>query len=234
MTKTVVLVHGAWTAGWVWHRVADRLHAAGVPVLAPDLPGRGDAPGPLGDLPADAAALGALLAEIDGEVVLAGHSYGGAVMSQAAPAAAAAHLVYVAGFCLDAGESFMPLRLAVTDDRTMADATRRTANPGEVVVDPAAARDVLFNRAPDAVAADAVARLGPHLARTFWQPVDVAAWREVEATYVRCGEDRALPPAVQDVMAARCDAVVALDADHHPHLSAPDELAALLEDRAAR
>ncbi len=140
------------------------------------------------------------------------------------------HLVYVAGFCLDVGEAFMPFRLEITDDRAMADATTRSDDRLDSIVRPEVATSVLFADVSADVAHRTVARLEPHAIRTFWEPVTRAPWRSVPSTYVRCTRDLALPPAVQTAMATRCSRVVDLDAGHSPHISVPDLVAAVIEE----
>ncbi len=98
MKPTIVLVHGAFAESASWNSVIQRLHADGYPVVA--------APNPLRSLSGDAAVVSSIVATIDGPVVLVGHSYGGAVISNAA----AGHehvkaLVFVAAFAPEAGES---------------------------------------------------------------------------------------------------------------------------------
>ena len=80
----VVLIHGAWHGAWCWDRVVPQLETAGVPTVAVDLPGHGASTEPLGDLYTHAAFVRDLLDGIDGPIVLCGHSYGGAVISEAA------------------------------------------------------------------------------------------------------------------------------------------------------
>ena len=95
---TVVLVHGAFAESASWNDVVASLLADGYPVVA--------AANPLRGLQADADYLRAVLAGVDGPIVLAGHSYGGSVMSEAADGNAAVKaLVYVASFILEEGES---------------------------------------------------------------------------------------------------------------------------------
>ncbi|GIF11383.1 alpha/beta fold hydrolase [Actinoplanes teichomyceticus] len=98
MKPTIVLVHGAFAESASWNEVTRRLLTDGYPVIA--------APNPLRSLSGDAAVVSSILATVDGPVVLVGHSYGGAVMSNAA----VGHdhvkaLVYVAAFAPEAGES---------------------------------------------------------------------------------------------------------------------------------
>src|SRR4051795_3308457 len=95
---TVVLVHGAFADASSWAGVIERLQASGVQVTAPANPLRGIA--------ADAAYIASVLGQIDGPVLLVGHSYGGAVITNAATEAPnVLGLVYVAAFAPDEGET---------------------------------------------------------------------------------------------------------------------------------
>jgi pimeloyl-ACP methyl ester carboxylesterase len=229
MTRTLVLVHGAWSGGWCWSRVRGALRERGITSYAPDLPGHGSSELPLGDLYSDAEFLREYLGNLGGELVLVGHSYGGAVMSEAALGLdTVVHLVYVTGFCLEEGEAFLPLRRSISQDTRMAGATVRPDGGSVVTVDSEAAIGVLFNTTPLPIALDAAARLGPQSVATFSQPVSGAPWRDVPSTYVRCSQDRAIPIDVQDAMAARCGTVRTIASDHSPYLSAVSELTDLL------
>ena len=98
-TPTVVLVHGGFADASFWAPVIEDLQAHNVPVLAP--------PNPLRGLAQDAEYIASYVNQIDGPVLLVGHSYGGAVISVAgASTPNAVGLVYVAAFALDEGESF--------------------------------------------------------------------------------------------------------------------------------
>ena len=105
MKTTVVLVHGAWHGAWCFDRVIPLLEEAGVPALAVDLPGHGGDEGPFTDLHGDAAYVWATLDGIDGEVVLLGHSYSGAVITEAGVHPSVRHPVYLCAMALDLGES---------------------------------------------------------------------------------------------------------------------------------
>jgi pimeloyl-ACP methyl ester carboxylesterase len=98
MKPTIVLVHGAFAESASWNEVTRRLLTDGYPVIA--------APNPLRSLSGDAAVVSGILATVDGPVVLVGHSYGGAVMSNAAVGHDHVRaLVFVAAFAPEAGES---------------------------------------------------------------------------------------------------------------------------------
>lgn len=92
---TVPLVHGAWHCRWCWERVTALLSKAGIASVAVDLPGHGDDAGPLGDLHADADRVRRVLDPPAGPVELAGHSYGGAVITDAGAHPAVARRVYL-------------------------------------------------------------------------------------------------------------------------------------------
>src|SRR4051812_44927980 len=98
-TPTVILVHGGFADSSYWTPVIQRLQADDIPVLAP--------PNPLRGLAHDAEYIASYVNQVDGPVLLVGHSYGGAVISVAgASTPNAVGLVYVAAFALDEGESF--------------------------------------------------------------------------------------------------------------------------------
>ena len=94
----MLLVHGAFADGSMWSGVIAELQAAGIGVIAPA--------NPLRSLGSDAGYIASVAGEIDGPVMLAGHSYGGAVITAAGSMAGnIIGLVYVTAFALDEGES---------------------------------------------------------------------------------------------------------------------------------
>ena len=138
---TVVLVHGAWHGAWCWDAVRSRLDAAGVPNVAVDNPSVARASASLHD---DADNVRRVLDEIGGPVVLVGHSYGGAVITDAGSHDAVRRLVYVTAFVVDDGESVMQNDLTGGEDTTLLEALQMD---GDIVrVDPAAPRRGLLPR----------------------------------------------------------------------------------------
>jgi pimeloyl-ACP methyl ester carboxylesterase len=230
--STVVLVHGAWHGAWAWSRILPGLAAQGVPTVALDLPGHGDSPLPLGDLSGDAAFVVEQLGGIGGPVVLVGHSYGGAVITEAASHVPdVERLVYVAAFCLDEGESVSGIANAWPEQAALGAAIRHV--DGVFALDPDLAAAALYNTCPPDEIEAAVALLGPQPPASFFQPVTTASWRGLPSTYVVCEQDRAVPPALQRHMAQRCGEVVVWDCDHSPFLSRIDDTVALLARLAA-
>jgi len=105
---TVVLVHGAFADSSSWNPVVAKLQRLGYPVLA--------AANPLRGLTTDSQYLASVMATVDGPVVLVGHSYGGAVITNAATGNANVKaLVYIAAFALDQGESLASISAQFPD-----------------------------------------------------------------------------------------------------------------------
>jgi pimeloyl-ACP methyl ester carboxylesterase len=242
VTTSVVLVHGAWHGAWCFERVLPLLAAAGIPALAIDLPGHGDDPGPLLDLHGDAARVREVLDGLDGDCVLLGHSYGGAVITEAGNHPAVRHLVYLCAFALDEGETCVEAATAAAQATGFDFATHTGPNLAEAIVAgddgnttiaPDLASACLYNDCDPATAAQAVARLGPQPAVTLVDVPTNQAWRERPSTYVVCTEDLAVPPDIQRVMAQRCTTTVEWPASHSPFLSMPERFVSLLSDLVA-
>lgn len=238
VTATVVLVHGAWHGAWCWEHLVPLLTAAEVPNVAIDLPGHGVSTEPLGDLGGDARALATTLGGIDGPIVVCGHSYGGAVITQgAAGNDSVEHLVYLAAFALDVGEACTSAAPgAVPDDvmRTDLAEALRFDDDGTITLDPDLAIPALYNECTRSDAVAAASRLGAQSIAELDGTVTVAAWRGVPSTYAVCERDQAVPPALQRVFAARCTHTVSWETDHSPFFSRPDLVAELLVGLAAR
>jgi pimeloyl-ACP methyl ester carboxylesterase len=152
MDRSVVLVHGAWHGGWAWERVVPLLATAGVECLALDLPGHGVDAGPLGDLYTDVARVHETLDQSNSDVVLVGHSYGGAVITEAGVHPAVQHLVYIAAFALDVGESCVSAATAEVESGQISHDGRPNLGDGFIMssgdminLDPSSAAECLYN-----------------------------------------------------------------------------------------
>jgi pimeloyl-ACP methyl ester carboxylesterase len=208
---TFLLVHGAWHGAWCWDALAPKLGDT----RTVELPSSGSD----GDLYADAAVVGEAIAAIDGPVTVVAHSYGGIVATEGA--AGAQHIVYVAAFMLDVGESLFAAVGGVAPDWWQHSDDGRlltTLRPEEI----------FYNDCPAEPTASAAARLKTQTLESFKDPVTRAAWRDVGSTYVICERDNAIPVFAQEAMSARAGRVERLDASHSPFLSRPDELAEII------
>ncbi|MGW5652717.1 alpha/beta hydrolase [Streptomyces humi] len=217
-----LLVHGAWHGSWCWRELQDALdrrgwtsHTVDLPSVVPE-----DADGKLPGLFDDARVIREKIDAVEAPLVVVGHSYGGAPLTQAAHGAAnVAHIVYVAGFALDEGESLMT---CFGGDQPDLDEVRGVIPVRE---EPAT---TLYNDVDEDKRDAALARLQPQSALSFAEPVDRAAWRSITSSYVLCDDDRSLPPEYQKPFAERTGTVHHLPSGHTPLLSMPDELADLL------
>ncbi len=234
----VVLVHGAWHGAWCWAALQAELDRRGVPSLAVDLPGHGASTAPIGGLHDDAAAVATLLDHLAaggaGPVTLVGHSYGGAVITQAAAGRDdIAHLVYLAAFALDDRESVLGcLGSMERHDVDLAAAMVPMADGSATTLDPSVAAGALYGSCPPQAVRAALPRLGPQSMASMIEEVSGAPRDTVPSTYVECTQDRAVHPAHQRVMAERCAAQHVLDTDHSPFLSAVDTTADIIEQIA--
>ncbi len=230
--RPIVLVHGAFHGAWCWERLRAVLDERALPSIAVDLPGHGESTAPLGDLHADADHVAAVLADMDEEVVLVGHSYGGAVITQGAGSTGnASHLVYVAAICPDVGESVGRSVVTSEPQRTKLDDALVAAG-GILTVNPERAVAAFYHDCDPADADAARHQLGPQARASLIQPVTNAAWRSVPSTYILCRDDRAVAPSLQAIFATRCGSVVELDSGHSPFLSMPAAVADVLEPLA--
>ncbi len=222
-----VLVHGLWHGGWAWDEVRERLFAVDVPSVAVDLPMR--------DLAGDVAAVRTALDDFDRPAVLVGHSYGGAVITDAGVHPLVRELLYLAAFQLDTGESVgrtLP-DLAVPPTRLGA-ALRFDDISDEVRVDPHLGAAALYGDAPAELVAAALARLRPVHRPVFRGVPEQIAWRAVPSTYVVCTADETVHPDLERAMGRRASRVVELGAGHSPLLTEPDAVADLIVDAVTR
>lgn len=226
---TVVLVHGAWADASGWTRVTARLQKDGYRVLAPA--------NPLRSLDGDAAYLASVLAQEAGPFVLVGHSYGGAVITNAAagnPDVDA--LVYVNGFVPDTGEDI--LHLAGEDSLVPSSIEFKGYPPFgptdvDIYIKPESFRETL--------AGDLSKRTATVLAVTQ-RPISFAAasgqttataWKTIPSWYLVGTEDRTITPDAQHRMAERADATIEeVKASHLSLISRPGKVADLIEEAA--
>ena len=230
--RTIVLVHGAWHGAWCWAKQQAELGRRGLTSLAVDLPGHGASTAPLTDFYGDAAHVAEVLARVPGSVVLVGHSYGGAVITEAAVTATnVAHLVYLTAVCPDAGET---VRDAVAGHPAgdVGAITRVDRESRTTTADLTLAVGVLYGDCDANEVSAALPRLTPQPFATMSQPIRTATWKTVPSTYVVCTDDLAFPAELQRRMATRCGHVVDLPAHHSPFLSMPDRVADVLEPLA--
>jgi pimeloyl-ACP methyl ester carboxylesterase len=221
MAHTVVLVHGAWHGAWCWDKVVSGLAARQVPTIAVELPFDG--------LDADAAEARKAIGRAGPGAVVVGHSYGGAVISQAASGMKnVGHLVYLCAFMSGETDDMGAMMAKYPSPLVQ---HMRVVN-GRTVVDSAGAVDAFYGDCSKTDTDAALARLRsiPGVTLAGDKP---PAWRDVPSTYVVCTEDRAILPGAQREMAAHATHVVEWPTSHSPFVSQPQLVVELL-DRLAK
>ncbi|MEU2657218.1 alpha/beta hydrolase [Streptomyces sp. NPDC007325] len=222
--RNVVLVHGGFVDGSGWRGVYDLLRADGYRVSVVQ--------NPTLSLAGDAAATKLVLDAQDGPTVLVGHSYGGAVISEAGNHEHVAALVYIAAFAPDKGESVntliadpppgapVPPILPPVDGYLFLDREKFAASfAGNLPADDA--RFLADSQVPWGLDA---------LSGTVGQP----AWRTKPSHYLVATDDRMIPPPAQRAMAERAGAtIVETAASHAVYVSRPADVAALITRAAS-
>jgi len=226
---TIVLVHGAWADSTGWSGVIKRLDKDGYDVLAPATP--------LRSLSGDAAYVASFLAQTPGPIVLVGHSYGGAVITNAA----AGHdnvkaLVYIDGFAPDIGEN--TLALAGADSLIPSSIEFKGIPPFgptdvDVYIKKESFRETFAADVSKKEAALMAVAQRPAAAATGSEPTTATAWKTIPSWYLVGRQDRTITPAAQRFMAHRAGSTtVEIDSSHVSMISHPGAVADLIETAA--
>jgi pimeloyl-ACP methyl ester carboxylesterase len=215
----IVLVPGGFTGAWMWADVAALLEVEGVAAATVDLPTIGEES--VGaDFYADARAVRELLDGLEPPLVLCGHSYGGAVITEAAsgPHPAVRELVYLTAAVPGTGDSMVSLmRTAAAQDADAEEEGVTVRDDGLALLDREAARRALFNDCERERAEEGLRRLRPMSLAGADQPVRGAAWTQLPSVYVR-GTDDPMPEALAPGFLERTTEIVELPTGHCPNL----------------
>ena len=216
----IVLVHGAWADGSSWSGVIERLQAAGYHVTAPQFP--------MTSLAADVGRLRQVLDFQDGPVIVAGHSYGGQIITAlGTDAPNVAGLVYVAAFGIDQGESLGALLAAGPPTPALEHLFTDKLGFGWLSQD-----DFVHHFAADVdpVRAHVMYAVQQGLADSaFTDVMGVPAWKSLPSWYLVATEDQAIPPDAERMFASRMGATtIEVASSHVAMVSHPDEVTGLI------
>ncbi|WP_328980474.1 alpha/beta hydrolase [Streptomyces canus] len=229
-TPTALLVHGAFADAGSWAGVVAELQNQGIPVIAP--------PNPLRGLAADAAYIASVAAQIDGPVVLVGHSYGGAVISVAGTTENVVGLVYIAAYVPEEGESLgelqgrFPLSQLVSNLKEWTYPVEGGEAAVEVTIQAEAFPGIFAADVPAPVTKALAVSQRPLAASSFTEPASAAAWKTKPSWALVAEADQAINPEVERFGAKRADATIVelAGASHAVAVSQPKEVAALIRD----
>jgi pimeloyl-ACP methyl ester carboxylesterase len=232
-SPTVVLVHGAFADSSSWNGVIERLQAKGVQVTAPANPLRG--------ISTDSAYIASVLEQIPGPVLAVGHSYGGAVITNAAAQADnVVALVYVAAFAPEEGERLGDVEAGSKDSVLNSALVPRqypTANGGsatEFYIDPAQARNAFAGDLSDQAAALIAATQRPVAELAFSEASGAPAWKDLPCWAVVATGDKAAGTDVVRSMAERAGATITeVEGSHVIMISQPQAVTDVILDAVA-
>src|SRR5579864_8415497 len=219
--KNVVLVHGAFADGSGWEDVANILKKDGYKVAVVQHPETSYAE--------DIKFTKAVIDRQSGPVVLVGHSYGGAVITEAGNHPKVAALVYIAAFALDTGESCATIEQALPPATTGIKPT----DDGYFYIDPAVFHADFAADIPKEKAAFMAVSQVPISTDAFTHKVTSPAWKTKPTWYMVATADRSINPDQERMMAKRANAkTIEVNSSHVAYLSHPKETAKLIEEAA--
>jgi pimeloyl-ACP methyl ester carboxylesterase len=222
---TIVLVHGFWGGAAHWSKVIVRLSKMGYDSICA-------VENPLTSLGDDAQRTKKMVAQQKGPVLLVGHSYGGAVITEAGNQPNVVGLVYIAAFAPDAGENLLDIGQAFPPPAGAANVA--PDSDGFVWINPKKFRESFCQDLPPDEALVMAATQKAPVGGTFANKVSAPAWKSKPSWYQISSEDRMIVPANEKRMAERMKAkkIIALAASHASLASMPNEVSALIDEAA--
>jgi len=224
--RNIVLVHGAWADGSGWKGVYDILVADGYNVSIVQEPET--------SFKEDVAATKRILAQQDGQCILVGHSYGGAVITEAGTDPSVAGLVYIAAHMPDAGENEADDGKRFPSDLSKSTAIKKTAD-GFTYLDPAQFHEYFAADLSTEQASFMARSQVLNLADNFKAAITAPAWRAKPSWMLVATNDRAINPDLERWYAERAKShkVEISGASHAVYVSRPKEVTALIEEAAS-
>jgi pimeloyl-ACP methyl ester carboxylesterase len=227
---TIVLVHGAWADGSSWNKIIPILQKQGYETIAVQ--------NPLTSLEDDVASVKRILAEVPGDVILVGHSWGGVVITEMGNDPKVKSLVYIAAFAPDLGESIESIykdgyelrkspKSPVTDnDRVVSD--------GFIRLKEATVLNYFAQDLPKSEARLIAAGQGRFHVSTITAKVSNLAWKTKPSFYIVADLDKIIPPQIESYMAEKINAkTYHVSGSHVVMLSQPEKVAAIILTAAA-
>jgi pimeloyl-ACP methyl ester carboxylesterase len=222
--KNVVLVHGAWADGSSWSKIIPLLQAKGLHVVA--------VANPLTSIADDVAATNRIINAQDGPVLLGGHSYGGAVITEAGNNPKVAGLVYVAAFAPDEGETLAGLAQGFPPTPLFSEL--QPLEDGYLLLTPKGVSEDFAQDLSPAEKSLITATQAATNSALLSTPITKAAWHSKPSWFVIASNDRAISPEQEISTAKRMGSkTLTLATSHLPMLSQPQKVADFMVEAAA-
>ncbi len=233
--KTFIFVHGSWHGSWNWHRIVPILEKAGHRAIALDLPGMGRDKTPIQEvtLQTGVDAICRVLDDVEGKVILVGHSKNGILISQAAEYRPhkIEKLVYLAAYLIPHGKTQREYSMQDTGG-VLKPFVKFHEDLNATTLDPAIYKEGLYADCEDHIIRLANVLLSQEPFVTGVTPLQLTDdnFGSVPRVYIECTEDKAVTPFIQQKMYTEmpCEKVYRMATSHSPFFSQPQELADIL------
>jgi pimeloyl-ACP methyl ester carboxylesterase len=222
--KTILLIHGAWADGSSWLKIIPLLEGKGLHVVAVQIP--------LTSFADDVSATQRAIALEDGPVLLVGHSYGGAVITEAGNDSKVAGLVYVSAVAPDKGESTFGL---ITSVPTPIGAELRPDKSGFLKLTPSGiAEDFAQDLSAQEIAILTATQIPTSVAAMKGE-VTIPAWKSKPSWYIIAANDRAISPELEAAQAKKIAAITTtVPSSHVIMLAQPSKVADVIFEAASK
>jgi pimeloyl-ACP methyl ester carboxylesterase len=222
--RNIVLVHGAWADGSSWSKVLPLLQAQGLHAVAVQ--------NPLSSIADDVASTNRLINAQDGPVLLVGHSYGGAVITEAGNNPKVAGMVYVAAFAPEEGETLGGM--AAQYPTPPAYSEFRQVDDGYLVLTEKGVRESFAQDLSPEEQSLVFAVQGATQSAILGTPIKSAAWRSKPSWFVIASNDRTIAPEQESSTAKRMGAkTITVASSHLAMLAQPEKVAEFVIEAAA-
>jgi pimeloyl-ACP methyl ester carboxylesterase len=237
--KTFILIHGSWHSSWNWHKVKPILEKNGHSVYAIDLPGMGRNKTPIQEVKLNETVqeICNLIDQIEGKVILVGHSKNGIMISQAAEyrPEKIEKLIYLAAYLIPNGKTQAEYSAQDVNGLLKPFVTRFPETQSHTL-QPEIYKEGLYHDCEDSITELAYLLLGHEPMESGTTPLQLTDenYGTVRRFYIECTEDRAVTPFIQRKMYTEtpCEKVYSLPTSHSPFFSKPDELCTILHEIA--
>jgi pimeloyl-ACP methyl ester carboxylesterase len=229
--KTFILIHGSWHSAWNWHKVVPLLEKKGHRAIAIDLPGMGREKTPIREVKMKTTVekICHLIDNIDGKVILVGHSKNGIMISQAAEYRPdkIEKLIYLAAYLVPNGRTQREYSVQDTEGVLKPYVTIHESLEASTL-DPEIYKEGLYADCDDDITELAKVLLSHEPIESGITPLQLTNenFGRVPRVYIECTEDKAVTPFIQKKMYTElpCDKVYSLPSSHSPFFSMPDKL----------